>query len=43
MELIKDKYYSDKGELYKCIRDSGIPMSFDLKDLVSGGFVELIK
>lgn len=43
MELIKDKYYSDKGGLYKCIRDSGIPMSFDLKDLVSGGFVELIK
>lgn len=43
MELIKDKYYSDKGELYKCIRDSGMPMSFDLNDLVSGGFVELIK
>lgn len=43
MELIKDKYYSDKDELYKCIRDSGMPMSFDLKDLVSGGFIELIK
>ena len=43
MELIKDKYYSDEGILYRCLRDSGMPMSFDLKDLVTGGFVELIK
>lgn len=40
MELIEGKYYTDKGKLYKCIRNSGMGMTYDLSDLVSGGFVE---
>lgn len=40
MELVEGKYYTDKGILYLCIRDSGIALSYDLADLVSGGYVE---
>ena len=40
MELEEGKYYTDKGVLYRCIRSSGQAMDYDLKDLVSGGFVE---
>ena len=40
MELFNGKYYTDKGVLYLCIRDSGIALSYDLADLVSGGYVE---
>lgn len=40
MELIEGKYYTDKGKLYKCIRNSGMGMAYGLSDLVSGGFVE---
>lgn len=43
MELIKGKYYLDEGIKYLCVRDSGQGMSFSLKDLVSGGFVEQVK
>lgn len=43
MELYEGKYYTDKGVLYKCIRSSGQAMAFDLKDLVSGGFVEVVE
>lgn len=41
MELLEGKYYIDKGVKYLCIRNSGIPMSYDLADLVSGGFVKV--
>lgn len=40
MELVEGKYYTDKGILYLCIRNSGIALSYDLADLVSGGYVE---
>lgn len=40
MELFNGKYYTDGGVLYLCIRDSGIALSYDLADLVSGGYVE---
>lgn len=43
MELFNGKYYTDKNVLYLCIRDSGMGMSFDLADLVSGGFVEVVE
>lgn len=43
MELVGGKYYTDKDVLYLCIRDSGMGMSFDLADLVSGGFVEVVE
>lgn len=43
MELFNGKYYTDKDVLYLCIRDSGMGMSFDLADLVSGGFVEVVE
>lgn len=39
MELFAGKYYTDKDVLYECIRDSGMGLSFDLADLVSGGYV----
>ena len=42
MELTSGKYYTDKGILYKCVRDSGMGLSFALADLVSGGFVEVV-
>lgn len=43
MVLENGLYYTDKGVLYKCIRDSGQGMSFDLADLVSGGYVEVVE
>ena len=43
MELENGKFYTDKDVLYECIRDSGMPMAYDLKDLVSGGFVEVVE
>ena len=42
MELYEGKYYTDKNVLYKCIRDSGMGLSFALADLVSGGYVEIV-
>lgn len=39
MELHEGKHYTDKGVIYLCTRSSEIGMSFDLADLVSGGFV----
>lgn len=43
MELENGLYYTDKDVLYKCIRDSGQGMKFDLADLVAGGFVEVVE
>ena len=43
MELAAGKYYTDKGVLYLCVRDSGIALSYDLADLVSGGYVEPVE
>lgn len=34
MTLYNGKYYTDKGKLYSCWRDSGIPLAYDLADLV---------
>lgn len=39
MEIFKDKYYTQSNVLYKCIRDSGQPLSHNLSDLV-GNYVE---
>lgn len=33
MQLYTGKYYTDKGKLYECWRDSGIPLAYDLADL----------
>lgn len=41
MEIFKDKYYTQNEVLYKCTRDSGIPLSHDLSTLV-GIYVEII-
>lgn len=41
MELYEGKFYTDKEVLYKCIRNSGQAMAYDLADLVSGGYVEV--
>lgn len=40
MEIFKGKYYTQNGALYKCTRDSGIPLSHDLSALV-GTYVEV--
>lgn len=40
MEIFKDKYYTQNEVLYKCTRDSGIPLSHDLSVLV-GTYVEV--
>lgn len=34
MELVNGKYYTQGGKLYSCWRDSGIPLAYDLADLV---------
>lgn len=39
MEIFKDKYYTQSKVLYKCIRDSGQPLSHNLSDLV-GNYLE---
>ena len=41
MELVEGLYYTDTDVLYLCIRDSDIALSYDLADLVSGGYVKL--
>ena len=38
-KIFKDKYYIQSKVLYKCIRDSGQPLSPNLSDLV-GNYVE---
>ena len=43
MELVEGLYYTDKDVLYICVRDSGIALSYDLTDLVSGGYVEPVE
>lgn len=43
MELVEGLYYTDKDVLYLCVRDSGIALSYDLADLVSGGYVEPVE
>lgn len=40
MELVKDKYYSQDGVVYICVRDSGIPVYNNLADLI-GLYVEV--
>lgn len=34
MQLDNGKYYTQGGKLYNCWRDSGIPLAYDLADLV---------
>ena len=34
MQLYNGKYYTDKGKLYECWRDSGQPLAFSLSALV---------
>ena len=41
MELEKGKYYSQDGIVYRCTRDTGIPVYQPLKDLV-GIYVEVV-
>ena len=41
MELEQGKYYSQDGEVYLCVRDTGIPVYNPLKELV-GIYVELV-
>lgn len=42
MELFNGKYYTQDGKTYKCTRDSGIPLSHNLSELV-GLYVELVE
>lgn len=39
MELLQGKFYSEKGVIYICLRDSGMSMSYDLANLVAAGYV----
>jgi hypothetical protein len=41
MEIFKDKYYSQNGVVYLCIRNSGQPLYHDLASLV-GSYVEVV-
>lgn len=42
MEIFKDKYYIQNADVYKCTRDSGTPLSHNLKDLI-GLYVEVVQ
>lgn len=41
MEIYNDKYYVQNGVIYRCIRSSGIALSYDLAELVNI-YVEII-
>lgn len=41
MELLSGKYYSQDGVVYRCFRDTGIPVYNALRDLV-GLYVEVV-
>lgn len=41
MEIFEGKYYIQNDVIYKCIRDSGIPLTYDLSALI-GHYVETI-
>lgn len=41
MELHENKYYSQNGIVYRCTRDTGVPVYNDLADLV-GLYVEVV-
>lgn len=40
MILEEGKYYTQAGKVYKCVRSSGIKLTHNLADLISGGFVQ---
>lgn len=40
--LENGKYYSQEGVTYLCIRDAGMPLAFNLADLVGAGYVEAV-
>lgn len=42
MELFEGKYYTQNDVLYLCIRDSGIAMQYDLADLVTSKYFEVV-
>ena len=42
-KLYNGTYYIDNGVTYLCIRDSGIEMHYNLADLISGGFVQVVE
>lgn len=42
MEIFNGKYYTQSGVLYKCTRDSGIPLSRDLDTLI-GTYIEIVQ
>lgn len=42
-KLYEGEYYIDKDVVYLCIRDSGIELSYNLADLISGGFVQVVE
>ena len=42
-KLYNGTYYIDNGVTYLCIRDSGIEMYYNLADLISGGYVQVVE
>jgi hypothetical protein len=42
MEIFEGKYYTQNDVLYRCTRDSGTALSYNLADLV-GLYVEEVK
>ena len=43
MELFEGKYYTQDDVLYLCIRDFGIAMQYDLSQLISSGYVQVVE
>lgn len=42
MRIYEGKYYTQYDVLYKCIKDSGIPLSHDLNQLIDHYVVEVV-
>ena len=42
MRIEEGKYYTQYGVIYKCIKDSGIPLSHDLNQLIDHYVVEVV-
>lgn len=42
MQCYEGKYYTENGQLYKCIRDSGIPLYYNISDLIGNYFEKVV-
>lgn len=42
MQCYEGKYYTENGQLYKCTRDSGITLDYNISDLIGTYFEKVV-